>query len=137
MAKKNTYTVDLICDKIDHTVHHNTEAKDFQEAIQLALKEWEPLNPKATAVRLVENPTAEYYDQEETVTLTRDAWHWLTTYLLMTTKYREGERDAWKNLSKELYEDGKPKYTKAASNAKFWSDMIEKIDAIRKAIDNA
>ena len=137
MSNKNFYTVDLTCDKIDHTVHFDTEAKDFTEAIEKALKEWEVLNPVVTAVRLIEKPTAVYGNQKTAVTLSHDTWSELTTYLLMTTKYREGELEAWKELATRVDADGQPEFPNADSNARFWEGMIAKIEGIIKAIDNA
>lgn len=137
MANKNTYTVDLICDKIDHTVHWDTEAKDVTEAVKKAIKEWEVLNPVVTAVNLIEKPTADYGSHKTAVILSRDTWSELTMYLLMTTKYREGELEAWKKLATAVDADGKPEYPNAESNARFWEDMLVKIDGVIKAIDNA
>ena len=137
MTNTNFYTVDLTCDNIDHTVHWDTEAKDATEAIRKALKEWEVLNPVVTAVNLVENPTADYGSQKTAVALTRDTWSDLTAYLLMTTKYREGELGAWKDLATKLGTDGKPEYPNAESNAKFWEEMLVTIESVIKAIRNA
>lgn len=72
---------------------------------------------------------------EKTVTLTREEWCKLTTYILMTTQYRKGELEAWERLSQEKEEDGTPTFKNAESNAEFWRGMIEMIEAIRIKID--
>lgn len=73
--------------------------------------------------------------KKRAVTLTNAQWSHLTTYILMTTKYREGEREAWEKLSKETNEDGTPAFESAASNAEFWGKIIADLDTIRKTID--
>ena len=112
---KNFYTVDLTCDKIDHVIHQTVEAPDFERAIELAIKEWDVLNPTVKAVRLEENPKAAYNDKLVPVVLTGKLWTSLTTYLLMSTKYRERERDTWNELAKETNEDGTPTFKNAQS----------------------
>lgn len=82
-----------------------------------------------------EKSLEEWYREEKTVTLTKGQWSTLTTYLLMTTKYREGEAKAWEKLAEEREEDGSIKYKNAASNAQFWRETIEMLEGIRKKID--
>lgn len=77
----------------------------------------------------------EWNAKEKTVTLTNGEWSTLTTYLLMTTKHREGEARAWAELAEEREEDGSVKYENAASNAQFWRETIEMLEGIRKKID--
>ena len=77
----------------------------------------------------------EWNAKEKTVTLTNGEWSTLTTYLLMTTKHREGEAKAWAELAEEREEDGSVKYKNAASNAQFWRETIEALEGIRKKID--
>lgn len=72
--------------------------------------------------------------QEKTVTLTNDQWNRLTTYLLMSTKHREGERDAWLDLSKEKNPDGTPVFKNAAKNAEYWQEVIDDLETIRGII---
>ena len=62
---------------------------------------------------------AAWDSQERSVTLTNKDWSRLVCYLLMSTKYREGERDAWLSLAQEKNPDGTPKFEKAASNAAY------------------
>jgi hypothetical protein len=56
----------------------------------------------------------------KTLTLTDGQASTLRMVLLLTTQYREKEIDAWENLSKELKDDGTPKYPHAAGNANWW-----------------
>lgn len=77
----------------------------------------------------------EWDQQEKTVTLTNDQWSRLTTYLLMSTKHREGERDAWQSLAQEKNPDGTPKFKNAAKNAAYWQEVIDDLETIRVAID--
>lgn len=132
---KNFYTVDLTCDKIDHVIHQTVEAPDFERAIELAVKEWDVFNPTVKAVRLEENPKASFEDKLVPVVLTEKLWSALTSYLLMSTNYREREWDAWNDLAKETNKDGTPTYKNAQSNADFWKELIEELGVIQKAID--
>lgn len=52
-------------------------------------------------------------------TLTAEQCSKLSLYILMTTKTREGEAEAWEKLAEEKKEDGSPKYIHAADNAQF------------------
>lgn len=73
--------------------------------------------------------------EEKTVTLTKGQWNRLTSYLLMSTNYRNEEAKAWAKLAQEKDEDGKPKYKNAESNARFWEETKAIIEFIRKKID--
>lgn len=73
--------------------------------------------------------------QERSVTLTNSDWNRLVCYLLMTTKYREGERDAWGRLAKEVDASGAPRFPHAASNAEYWSDLIDFLAELEAKID--
>lgn len=79
--------------------------------------------------------TAEWEQEERAVTLTNREWTTLISYILMTTNYRKGEREAWERLSTEKKEDGSPAYTHAAGNAEFWRDMDATLETIKRAID--
>ena len=68
--------------------------------------------------------------QERSVTLTNDQWSRLVCYLHMSTKYREGERDAWQELAQEKNPDGTPVFKNAAKNAAFWQEVIDDLDAM-------
>lgn len=79
--------------------------------------------------------TTEWDVQEKTVTLTNAQWNRLTTYLLMSTKHREGERDAWQSLAQETNPDGTPTFKNAAKNAEYWQEVIDDLETIRGVID--
>ena len=72
-----------------------------------------------------------------TITLTDEQANLLTCYILMTTNYRKGEKEAWESLAKEPEEDGSLKFPKAPSNAKFWEETEAQLTEIRKIIDAA
>ena len=74
-------------------------------------------------------------EQEKTVTLTNGEWSTLTTYLLMSTQYREREAKAWAELAEEREKDGSVKYPNAESNVQFWRETIEALEGVRKKID--
>lgn len=76
-----------------------------------------------------------YGDRLRSVTLTNEEWNRLRCYLLMTTKYREGERDAWASLSEELDESGAPRFPNAAKNAAYWSDLDAFLGEVGEKID--
>lgn len=73
--------------------------------------------------------------QERTVTLTNDQWNRLVCYIHLTTKHREGERDNWQNLAKEKNADGTPVFKTAASNAAYWQEVIDSLDAMLPKLD--
>lgn len=50
-------------------------------------------------------------------TLTAEQCSKLSLYILMTTKTREGEAEAWEKLAEEKREDGSPKYIHAADRS--------------------
>ena len=72
---------------------------------------------------------------KRSVTLTEDQWNTITRYILMTTNYRKGEREAWLKLMQERRADGSIKFPNAESNARFWEDMEKDLDLIRRKID--
>ena len=72
-----------------------------------------------------------------TITLTDEQANLLTCYILMTTNYRKGEKEAWESLAKETEKDGSPKFPIAPSNAKFWEETEVQLTEIRKIIDAA
>ena len=73
--------------------------------------------------------------QERSVTLTNDQWNRLVCYLHLTTKHREGERDSWQGLAQEKNEDGTPVFKSAASNAAYWQEVIDSLDAMLPKLD--
>lgn len=82
-----------------------------------------------------EKRIADWENEKRAVTLSNKQWSRLTTYLLMSTNYRQGEAKAWAELANEKEEDGSYKFKNAESNAKFWEEMIEVIENVRKEID--
>lgn len=72
---------------------------------------------------------------ERSVTLTNDQWSRLVCYLHLSTKYREGERDAWANLAEEKNQDGTPVFKSAASNAAYWQEIIDDLAAMLPKLD--
>ena len=74
---------------------------------------------------------------KRTITLTHEQAVKLTSYILMTTNYRKGEREAWASLSAEKAPDGTLRYPNAPGNYKFWEEMERDLEAIRKIIDDS
>lgn len=77
----------------------------------------------------------EFAARERSVTLTEKEWGDLSTYILMTTEYREKEQKAWRKLAEQKLSDGTPIIPHAANNAAFWKDMDRKLDRIRRIIE--
>lgn len=76
-------------------------------------------------------------EYQKTITLSHDQATKLVCYLLLTTNYRKGEREAWETLAAEREEDGTPSYPKAQSNADYWAELDRDLEAIRKIINDA
>ena len=74
---------------------------------------------------------------KKTITLTHEQAVTLTSFLLMTTNFRKGEREAWEKLATERKPDGTPSFPNAPGNARFWVEMEQELEAIRKIIDGA
>ena len=72
---------------------------------------------------------------ERSVTLTNDEWSKLVCYILMTTKYREDERDGWMKLAAERNPSGTPVFPNAQANADYWTKLDEVLVGIKKKID--
>lgn len=72
-----------------------------------------------------------------TLELTEEQADALDLYLLMTTNYRKGEREAWESLAKERNENGTLKFPNASSNADFWKKQNETIENIIKILQGA
>lgn len=73
--------------------------------------------------------------EERSVTLTNDQWSRLVCYIHLSTKYREGERDAWQNLAEEKNPDGTPVFKSAASNAAYWQETVDDLAAMLPKLD--
>lgn len=131
------YTVELTTPKLDHVVKLDIEAKTFSGAEKEAKKQYDWAKPVTVkSIRLNEDPDASYDDRVNYIPLTGLQKSDLSCYILMTTKYRETERDAWERLSKELDDQGKPEFPNAASNYSFWVDMIKKLETISHILEN-
>ena len=52
-------------------------------------------------------------EYQKTITLSHDHANKLVCYLLMTTNYRKGEREAWEKLAAEKEEDGTPQLSQS------------------------
>ena len=76
-------------------------------------------------------------EKKVTLELTEEQADALDIYLLMTTNYGKGEREAWESLAKERNEDGTSKFPNAPSNADFWKKQNETIENILKILQGA
>ncbi len=74
------------------------------------------------------------YDTMMKLELTENQKIKLRMFLLMTTKYREGERKTWGELSKELNENGEIVFKNAVSNFDWWTDLEKEINIIIKML---
>ena len=77
----------------------------------------------------------EWKDKKRSVTLTNGEWSRLSVFLLMSTHFREQERDGWRKLAEERDEFGNVVFRNAESNADFWQSQIDLIAKVQTAID--
>lgn len=77
----------------------------------------------------------EWTDKKRSITLTNGEWSGLSIFLLMTTHFREQERDEWRKLAEERDEFGNAVFRNAESNADFWQSQIDLIAKVQTAID--
>ena len=77
----------------------------------------------------------EWKDKKRSVTLTNGEWSRLSVFLVMTTHFREQERDGWRKLAEERDEFGNAVFSNAESNADFWQSQIDLIAKVQTAID--
>lgn len=73
--------------------------------------------------------------QEKAVTLTNHQWNRLVCYITMSTKFREGEMEAWQKLAEEKHPDGQLVFPNAPEQAAYWQGMIKDLEDIKAAID--
>lgn len=111
-------------------VTYEIEAENKELAIEKADELWANRIP-----RVIDEGEKTWEQQERTISLTNAQWGRLTTFLLMSTQYREGELEAWEKLATEKNDDGTPTFKNAENNAAFWRGMIEDIAEIRESID--
>ena len=69
------------------------------------------------------------------ITLTDEQANLLSTYILISTKYREGEIKACGELSLEKKSDGSTLSPRMAANAQWWMNTHYELERIRKIID--
>lgn len=72
---------------------------------------------------------------KQTKEITNGEANLIVCYILMTTKYREGEAETWEELALERNEDGTVTFENAASNARFWRDLEKCLDALKEKLD--
>ena len=123
----------------------NAQLADFMGFIVQAAQEPADHEEQIAALDLDEMHKSEEHDEDEevaawgreerSVTLTNDQWNRLVCYIHLTTKHREGERDSWQNLAKEKNADGTPVFKTAASNAAYWQEVIDSLDAMLPKLD--
>ena len=77
---------------------------------------------------------SEWENQEVSITLTNREWNRLDVFLLMSTHFREQERDGWRKLAEERDEFGGKVFRNAESNADFWQEQIDIINHIMNVI---
>lgn len=72
-----------------------------------------------------------------TLQLTRAEAVKLEMFLLMTTKFRQGELKTYKKLATQKDEDGNLAFPEAKDNIEFWTEQCEMMDSIQKRIYQA
>lgn len=72
-----------------------------------------------------------------TLQLTRKEAVKLEMFLLMTTKFRQGELETHKKLAAQVDENGNPAFPESKDNIEFWSEQCEVMDAIQKRVYEA
>lgn len=78
----------------------------------------------------------EWKDKKRSVTLTNGEWSGLSVFLLMSTHFREQERDGWRKLAEERDEFGNVVFRNAESNADFWQSQIDLIAKVQNALND-
>ena len=71
------------------------------------------------------------------ITLTEEQAATLTTYILITTRYREREIEASARLGLETNDDGVIKYPNMLANAEWWRITHRELAGIVAQVDNA
>ena len=72
-----------------------------------------------------------------TLELSRSEAVKLETFLLVTTKFREGEMEAYKKLADEVDEEGNLLFPHAKGNIEYWAEQCEMMDSIQKRLYQA
>lgn len=127
-----------------YELQHATLANFLENIVQTAQEPAADVAPIAPGgldeMHKTEEPTEDeaveaWGSQERAVTLTNDQWNSLVCYLHLTTKHREGERDAWHNLAQEKHPDGTPVYKSAANNEVYWQEIIDALERMIPKLD--
>ena len=87
-----------------------------------------------------ENMTQEQYGERfpcVNITLTAEDANLLVCYILLTTKHRQDEAEAWAKLAEEKNEDGTPAFPNAQSNSEFYEKMSARLEDIKRIIDDS
>lgn len=126
--------------ELQHATVANFLENIVQPAQDTATHEEQIASADLDEMHKTEDPTedealAAWGRQERTVTLTNDQWSRLVCYIHLTTKHREGERDAWQNLAEEKNPDGTPVFKSAASNAAYWQETIDDLERMLPKLD--
>ena len=79
---------------------------------------------------------ASWQDESLSVTLTVSQWNDITTYINLSTIFRQNELNAWERLSCETNLDGTAAFPAAAGNAQFLRDLNKSIESIKRTIDD-
>ena len=69
-----------------------------------------------------------------TLQLTKEEALNLKLALLMTHSYRTNEAETYHKLSWETSDDGQPRYSKAAGNARVWDEINSDMEKIIKML---
>ena len=77
---------------------------------------------------------SEYGKMMASITMSNDDWLALEMFLLLTTRYREKERDGWREMANETNEHGIKVWHNAEKNADFWQKEIEAVNRVMACI---
>ena len=116
---------------LENIVQNAQEPADHEEQIAASDLDNMPKNEEDDE----DEQVAAWGRQERSVTLTNDQWSRLVCYLHMSTKHREGERDAWQELAQEKNPDGTPVFKNAEKNAAYWQEVIDDLAAMLPKLD--
>ena len=73
--------------------------------------------------------------EKRTKEITNEEANLIVCYILMTTKYREGEAETWEELAQERNEDGTVRFKNAAANGRFWRDLEKRLNNLKEKLD--
>ena len=87
-------------------------------------------------LNLVDNAQKAWEQKRRSVTLTNEQWYRLSFYILATTNYRKGEKEAWEKLALEKNEDGTPLFENAAPNVEYYEKLEKSLTEIIETIED-